>query len=172
MGSSAGFFVRLEPADEAKLRVHLKSYQELVFEEGFPFAQVANDAEPNRELLCAISKELETDVIWLEFESTVDAFRYLHWRRGALVRTLRNGLKREGTWESVDGEPEPWERWKAPPKLGAFDPISAREAALLIAEHWGFAGTGAEPRTAKAAKPKPGKPKPAAKEPAARRKPR
>jgi len=61
--------------------------------------------------LAALSTRLATDVIWLGFQSTVDAFQFHHWRSGQHVRALVYGcFQDERTWERVEGEPEPWER--------------------------------------------------------------
>jgi hypothetical protein len=61
--------------------------------------------------LAALSTRLATDVIWLGFQSTVDAFQFHHWRSGRHVRSLVYGcFQDERTWERVEGEPEPWER--------------------------------------------------------------
>ena len=60
--------------------------------------------------LAALSARLHTDVIWLAFQSVVDAFEYHHWRDGALLRSLVYGFREaERTWERVEGTPEPWE---------------------------------------------------------------
>ncbi len=62
--------------------------------------------------LAKLSTEFGTDVIWLSFQSVVDAFQFRHWRAGTLVRSLVFGCygDEERTWTEADGEPEPWER--------------------------------------------------------------
>jgi len=61
--------------------------------------------------LCELSGELGTDVMWLSFQSVVDAFQFHHWREGKHLRSLVYGcFEQERTWERVDGRPEPWER--------------------------------------------------------------
>lgn len=66
---------------------------------------------PPTDGLVRLSAELNTDVIWLSFQSTVDAFEFHHWRAGVTLRSLVFGCyKDERTWELVEGEPEPWER--------------------------------------------------------------
>jgi hypothetical protein len=59
-----------------------------------------------------LSSEFGTDVIWLMFQSVVDAFQFRHWRAGALVRSLVFGCygDEERMWTEADGQPEPWER--------------------------------------------------------------
>jgi hypothetical protein len=61
--------------------------------------------------LAELSALLDTDVIWLGFQSVVDAFQFHHWRSGRHVRALVYGcFDEERTWERAEGEPEPWER--------------------------------------------------------------
>jgi len=58
-----------------------------------------------------LSRRLATDVIWLGFQSLVDAFQYHHWRTGDHVRSLVFGcFGEERTWEKASGQPESWER--------------------------------------------------------------
>jgi hypothetical protein len=65
---------------------------------------------PEREL-SDLSAHLRTDVIWLGFQSLVDAFQFHHWRDGTHVRSLVYGcFEQERTWERVEGAPEPWEQ--------------------------------------------------------------
>lgn len=60
--------------------------------------------------LVEISAKLDTDVIWLSFQSTVDAFQFRHWQAGKLVRSLVFGCYEERMWTEAEGQPEPWER--------------------------------------------------------------
>jgi hypothetical protein len=61
--------------------------------------------------LCDLSAGLRTDVIWLTFQSVVDAFAFHHWRDGKHLRSLVYGcFEQERTWERVEGSVEPWER--------------------------------------------------------------
>lgn len=55
------------------------------------------------------STELDTDVLWIAFQSSVELFIYQHWKSGRLQRSLIYGASTEGTWEQVDGQAEPWE---------------------------------------------------------------
>jgi hypothetical protein len=67
--------------------------------------------EPPERKLMDLSLRMATDVIWLSFQSVVDAFQFHHWRAGEHLRTLVYGaFKEERTWERVEGSPEPWER--------------------------------------------------------------
>lgn len=65
--------------------------------------------DPDREL-AKLSAKAGTDVIWLGFQSAVDAFRFHHWKKGAHLRTLIYGFTEERVWETVAGTREPWER--------------------------------------------------------------
>ena|SRR2546421_6394050 len=65
---------------------------------------------PERQL-AEISARLDTDVIWLSFQSVVDAFQFYHWRAGHHLRSLIYGsFEQERTWERVEGTSEIWER--------------------------------------------------------------
>ncbi len=99
-------------------------------------------------LMRAVSDHLRSDVFWLLFQSTVDAFEYKHWSNGKLIRQLTYGCrKEERTWESIEGTPEIWEAEILFPKgqsdqkliLGETDPtISAVSTAIKIAERLSF----------------------------------
>jgi hypothetical protein len=66
---------------------------------------------PPEPKLLAMSATLATDVMWLGFQSTVDAFYFHHWRSGDSVRCLIHGcFEEEGTWDRAEGACEPWER--------------------------------------------------------------
>ena len=61
--------------------------------------------------LQSLSARLDTDVIWLSFQSAVDAFQYHHWVGGNHLRSLVYGcFDREREWERADGQSEEWER--------------------------------------------------------------
>jgi hypothetical protein len=65
---------------------------------------------PERDLM-EPSSRLKTDVLWLSFQSVVDAFQFHHWRAGQHLRSLVYGcFTAERTWERAEGTPEPWER--------------------------------------------------------------
>jgi len=67
--------------------------------------------EPPERKLLELSSRTTTDVIWLGFQSVVDAFQFHHWRAGEHLRSLVYGaFKEERTWERAEGSPEPWER--------------------------------------------------------------
>lgn len=83
--------------------------------------------EPPMNKLAALSADLDTEVIWLSFQSVVDAFEFHHWQAGKLLRSLVFGCyEEERTWEHVVGEPEPWER------EAFFDPNRLRYASKFV----------------------------------------
>jgi hypothetical protein len=96
-----------------------------------------------------LSRESDSDVIWLSFQSVVDAFGYAHWRSGVCLRELVYGYeKEERTWERVHGEAEPWERealFGGGPQVsfgpGDTEPqLDARETARAVADHFDLPG--------------------------------
>jgi hypothetical protein len=120
--------------------------------------------------LIDLSAQLDTDVIWLSFQSLVEGFQFWHWKSGRSLRQLVYGcFTQEGIWERIEGEPEPWERnaffalpqleqglpdytpdvvqdlqqrWQAGEILpGDFEPcIDAREAARQVAKFYQLPG--------------------------------
>lgn len=101
----------------------------------FPAAVVTNNSvfisavldsheKPPEHDLMVLSARLETDVMWLGFQSVVDVFEYYHWSTGTLLRALVYGCYRqERTWERIEGQPEAWEQ------AAFFDP---EDLALLL----------------------------------------
>jgi hypothetical protein len=87
------------------------AYPEAYTEPGSEFyAAEQTGFEPPEDDLARLSARLGTDVLWLAFQSVVDAFEFHHWRAGRLVRSLVYGCHREErTWERAEGESEPWE---------------------------------------------------------------
>jgi hypothetical protein len=75
-----------------------------------------------------LSRQLATDVLWLSFQSVVDAFAFHHWRAGAPVRSLVYGYFEERVWERVEGTQEPWEA------QAFFDDAEGLTDALEVAE--------------------------------------
>jgi FAD/FMN-containing dehydrogenase len=112
MGTWNAFYVR-NSGDSTASAIRRK-FPAAKFESGQEFVGVVltNDAfEPPADKLAELSSDLATDVIWLSFQSVVDAFEFHHWRGGTAVRSLVFGCYRdERTWERVEGEAEPWER--------------------------------------------------------------
>jgi hypothetical protein len=112
MGTLNAVYVRANGASiEAAVR---KIFPTATIEagQGFTGFILANDTfEPPHDDLCNLSEEFGTDVIWLSFQSVVDAFQFHHWHEGSLLRSLVYGCygDEERTWNQVDGDPETWE---------------------------------------------------------------
>lgn len=66
---------------------------------------------PAEDELQQLSREVEAEIVWVAYQSVVDAFRFHHWNRGEHLRSLVYGFwEEERTWEAAEGRPEPWER--------------------------------------------------------------
>jgi len=87
---------------------------------GFTLAN--DDFEPPVDELAELSAVFGTDVIWLSFQSVVDAFQFHHWREGTALRSLVYGCHgdEERMWTQADGQAEPWEQ------AAFFDPESLK----------------------------------------------
>jgi len=108
-----------------------KMFPNAKVESGQDFIGVTLAADDDGSPTCDLAKlstEFRTDVVWLSFQSVVDAFQFRHWLAGKLVRSLVFGCygDEERMWNEVDGQPEPWER------KAFFDP-SALEIPLKYA---------------------------------------
>jgi hypothetical protein len=96
----------------------------------FPSSELETNAEFTRVLtatlleqaLRELSARLQTDVMWIAYQSVTDFFEYYHWRAGDLFRALVYGHYVERTWERVEGQAEAWEReyFFAPQELAAM----------------------------------------------------
>ena len=112
MGTLNAIYVRAaNPNTAAAL---LAKYPNAYTEAGTEFYAIDQPEDrfqcPEREL-CDLSAALRTDVLWLSFQSVVDAFQFHHWREGKHLRSLVYGcFEEERTWERVEGTTEPWER--------------------------------------------------------------
>ena len=113
MGTMNAFYVRAQPESvTAALRT---AFPMAKLEAGNGFTSVLmsdQDFEPPRERLAEFSAEFCTDVIWLGFQSVVDAFQFIHWQNGRTLRVLVYGCfgPDERTWEEISGDAEPWEK--------------------------------------------------------------
>jgi len=111
MGTWNAFYVRA--AEDSAAMVIAKEFPEGEMEHEGEFIGVKmgdEEFEAPVEKLSAVSRRLGTDVIWLGFQSVVDAFVFHHWQNGELVRSLVYGCMEERVWETVDGSSEAWER--------------------------------------------------------------
>ena len=170
MGTLNAVYVRAsDPVTAAAVRA---AYSVAYSESGTSFFAVD---QPDDHFRCpdaemeALSARLKTDVIWLSFQSAVDAFQYHHWNDGKLVRSLVYGcFEKEREWERVEGTPQPWEsgvffgdldralRYRDSEEerreieriyrgkiieVGAFEPaLEARESARGVAEFFRLPG--------------------------------
>ncbi len=112
MGTWNAFYVR---ADVEKAVPAIRKgfpQQEVEQFEEFTGVNMGDDSfEAPDAVLAELSSQLETDVMWMSLQSTVDAFQFHHWKSGKQIRSLVYGcFQEERTWERVEGEPEPWER--------------------------------------------------------------
>lgn len=114
MGTRNAFYVKA-PADNEALDFIIRTrFPSARIDPGPTFTGVVFPPEqhqPPQQDMAEISSRLITDVIWLSFQSVVDAFEFHHWCTGDLLRSLVFGCyKEERTWETVSGEAEQWER--------------------------------------------------------------
>ena len=112
MGTLNAIYVRV--ATQEMAAAFLAKYPAAYTEAGTDFYAIDQPDDrfrcPERELF-DLSVDLRTDVIWLSFQSVVDAFQFHHWRDGKHLRSLVYGcFEQERTWERVEGSPESWER--------------------------------------------------------------
>lgn len=167
MGTQTSFYVRTR--DESVITDICTRFSVAVVEDGDDFTGFIlpnGPDDPPCEALARLSSNLNTEVIWLSFQSVVDAFEFHHWRAGQKLRSLIYGCRAERTWESVEGQEEAWERaaffrpYSAKLKIpedqrrerericreavlspGEFEPcIDARESAREAAEYYRFPG--------------------------------
>jgi hypothetical protein len=112
MGTWNAFYVKSE--DEAAIVAIRREFPEAETDANGEYigVKLADDAfEAPERKLSDLSQRFNTDVIWMSFQSVVDAFQFHHWRAGARLRSLVFGcFEEERTWERVEGTPEPWER--------------------------------------------------------------
>ncbi len=74
MGGEFCFYVRTDTSGLNSLRPLLGKHHEVELEKGCEFAKVTGEHEARAPYLSGISNALGTDVIWLGFASSVDAF--------------------------------------------------------------------------------------------------
>lgn len=169
------FAIHVRAPKTSALSARLAPYGPALTESGSEFCAVELsrfDGPSDGELvdLSGLSRELDTDVLWLGFCSVSDSFRFHHWRSGREVRALAFGwFKEQGLWELAEGDPEPWERsafflprtlaiWSEEAKEAEaqemrrvwaaaevragriIPPIDARESARAVAKFYGLPG--------------------------------
>src|SRR5437868_14237333 len=85
-----------DTAREAILSLYPKARIEVT--EDFIGAVLSDDVvEPPEQTLSELSAKLETDVIWVTYQTTAESFIYHHWRAGKQLRALWYGCANEGT---------------------------------------------------------------------------
>jgi hypothetical protein len=118
MASYEAFYVRGVTDESAIVAAIRAKFRRAKIQAGAPFWEVqrrpalwpwARTELPERDLM-ELSSRLKTDVLWLSFQSVVDAFEFHHWRAGEHLRSLVYGHTVQGKWERAEGTPEPWER--------------------------------------------------------------
>jgi hypothetical protein len=113
MGTMNAFYVRAESEALTAALQGAFPTAKLQTGNGFTCADLKpDDFDPPKDALAKLSVDFKTDVVWLGFQSVVDAFQFHHWQAGALVRSLVYGCygDEERTWEEVSGQAEPWEQ--------------------------------------------------------------
>ncbi len=120
MGTLNAIYVRATGQQAVALR---EEYPTAYTEPGLEFYAVEQPQTawtPPVDELAALSARMDTDVLWISFQSAADAFRFHHWRSGKHLRALIYAYVEQGVWERVEGDPEPWER------EAFFDPASLK----------------------------------------------
>lgn len=111
MGALIAVYVRC--SDQTTVASLLVDHPQAFTEPGSAFyatEKSIQEYQPPVAELGALSKRLKTDVIWLAFQSVVDAFEFHHWNNGACLRSLVYGCYgEERTWDQVQGQAELWE---------------------------------------------------------------
>jgi hypothetical protein len=134
MGTLNAIYVR---ATEQQCVILRAEYPTASTEPGLDFQVIEQPRtafEPPEDALSALSARLDTDVLWLTFQSAADAFRFHHWRGGKQLRALVYGYVEQHLWERIEGEPQPWEReaFFDPERLAdALEYVNKKEAAEL-----------------------------------------
>ncbi len=153
MSGGAAFWIKGASLDDKTLAARLGGWRDRVAEKRY--LRVENDAEPPRELMETLSRELHTDVLWVSMQSTVDAFELVHYCDGALLRELVYGCyAKEREWERVAGTRQPWEPWAEDPVIGEMDPMPDVD---VVFGHYGLFDTDPVPAKKPKAKAKPKK---------------
>ena len=129
MGTLCAIHVRL--TDPAKANAFRAEYPTAFTETGSEYYAVEHaPRKPPEADYASLSARLDTDVLYLSFQSVVDAFEYHRWRSGQRLRTLVYGCwgPQERTWERVEGKAEAWE------SAAIFDPRHLTTALRHVTE--------------------------------------
>lgn len=96
------------PLPQVTTTLHAESHCENQDYSGFILA--TNHFQVDFDVMSSLSNSHQGDLLWLTFQSVVDAFQYHRWREGELMRSLVYGcFAEERTWESIAGKPDAWE---------------------------------------------------------------
>ena len=137
MSGGSAFWIKGASIDDDALAARLGAWRDRFAEDHSEFLRVENDDEPPRDLMSSVSRALETEIIWLSMQSTVDAFELLHYRNGTLIRELVYSCENERTWDRVSGTRQSWEPWASEPIVGDTDPMPDP---WIVIEHYGLQG--------------------------------
>jgi hypothetical protein len=113
MSTYNALFVRKKGTDKQTRTAMLSVYPKAKLEVSGSFVGgVLSDTEweASETKLAALSAKLATDVFWVTYQNTVGSFIYHHWHNGVHLRTLMYGCLKEGKWDKVEGQAEPWEK--------------------------------------------------------------
>jgi len=113
MGTWNAFYVRTSPGNAEVSADITKRYltSKMEFSPTYLGARLPDqEFEAPEEWLKELSQKFNADVIWLGFQSNVDAFQFHHWLNGEHLRSLVYGcFGEERTWDRAEGKPEAWE---------------------------------------------------------------
>lgn len=110
MGTWNAFYIRAEEETETAIKAVRLEFPDAAIERGEKFIGIrmpSDTIEVPEKVLKDLSSQLGAEIIWMSFQSNVDAFGFHHWRAGAHVRSLVFGYAEERTWERIEGQPEP-----------------------------------------------------------------
>jgi hypothetical protein len=111
MGTLNSIYIR--KVDDQTLATIRQQFKSAVIEQSSDFIAVNvgnNNFDPPTEKLIHLAHTMSTEIVWLGFQSVVDAFQFQHWKGDKHHRSLVYGCySEERTWERVEGTPDPWE---------------------------------------------------------------
>lgn len=111
MGTLKAIYVRAKNANT--VQAIREAYPTAITErhtQFFAIDRALHESDCPEDELRSLAARLKTDVIWLSFQSTVQAFKFFHWHNDAQLRYLVYGCTQERLWERIEGDPEPWEQ--------------------------------------------------------------
>ena len=142
MSTYIAFYVRKTATDDSITANMLSLEPTAVFEPLTEFIGAVIDPpnfEPPEASLAELSARFATDVIWLCYQTTANAFMFYHWRGGALVRVLEYGSADEGVWCRAEGTAEDWEAeefWSNEALKCAQDCAESDDQKARLGKYW------------------------------------